>query len=195
MDSKRMFAQAAERLLATKTLEEITVADIVAESGLSRSNFYNHFTDKYDLVNWRHSVIHERRVREFLEGSIGYRAMLQTSLEGIGSYRTVYANSLGGDAYEALRSHISRISLEGSRSIFAAVGVDVDDPATAMLVEMFSVASCDAIFRWIEGKLPLDADGLAALIERALPAELAAALAHRSAGGARSSEARPDLDS
>lgn len=102
MDSKRMFAQAVERLLTTRTLEEITVADIVAESGLSRSNFYNHFTDKYDLINWRHSVIHERRMREFLEGSIGYRAMLQKSLEGIGSYRTVYANSLGGDAYEAL---------------------------------------------------------------------------------------------
>ena len=50
--TKHILANALRRLLHTKRYEEITVADIVQECGVSRYTFYYHFKDKQDLVNW-----------------------------------------------------------------------------------------------------------------------------------------------
>ena len=183
MDSKQVFVQAIERLLVHRTLEEITVTDIVAESGLSRSNFYNHFTDKYDLVNWRHKAIHEQRMDEFIKGHVTYGELLRLSLEGMGAYKMVYANSLASDAYEALRSHILRLSVDGLHRILEASGVDVNDQEVKTLIQMHTVSSCDVIFRWLQGSVSLDVDVLASLIERALPGEFAKAIAERSGHG------------
>ena len=50
--TKQCFVQSMKQLLAHKPLEEISVGDIAAHSGMSRNTFYYHFQDKYDLVNW-----------------------------------------------------------------------------------------------------------------------------------------------
>lgn len=34
-----------------KRLDDVTIADILEQSGVSRSTFYRHFTDKYDLMS------------------------------------------------------------------------------------------------------------------------------------------------
>ena len=41
-----------KELMKRKSLEKITVSDIVQNCGLNRQTFYYHFQDKYDLVNW-----------------------------------------------------------------------------------------------------------------------------------------------
>ena len=176
MDSKLVFARALEELLRTKTLEGVTIGDLVAASGLSKSNFYNHFTDKYDLANWRHRLVHDRHVADFLEGRVSYRDLVRESLEGIADYQDIYAHSLESSSYEAPRAYIGRISLEATRAMLAAGGIDVDEPGLALLIEMFTAGTVDAMFRWIHGDVALSADELAAVIERALPAELAGSL-------------------
>ena len=35
-----------------KPFEKVSVIDIAERAGLSRKSFYNHFRDKYDLINW-----------------------------------------------------------------------------------------------------------------------------------------------
>src|SRR2546429_1355263 len=41
---------AAERLLAERPLDELTVADILREAGVSRASFYFYFASKHDVV-------------------------------------------------------------------------------------------------------------------------------------------------
>ncbi len=50
--TKRKIAQAFESVLKVKPFEKIIVSDITSKCGISRQTFYNHFLDKYDLVNW-----------------------------------------------------------------------------------------------------------------------------------------------
>ena len=52
MNAKHDLAEALCQLLETKTLEKITVKDIVARCGVNRQTFYYHFQDIYDLVEW-----------------------------------------------------------------------------------------------------------------------------------------------
>ena len=50
--TKRALEQSLKRLLATKPLAKITIADITEDCGISRMTFYYHFKDIYDLVEW-----------------------------------------------------------------------------------------------------------------------------------------------
>ena len=173
MDVKLMFSKAIDRLLESRRIEDITISDITRESGLSKSCFYTHFTDKYDLVNWSHTKVHERNMSGMLQGSKSYRQMVRKSLEDIGERQHVYAHALGSDDYETLRSRMRRLASEAMRDMLAARGVNPIDRDTAILLEMHAEAACDAMFKWICRDLTLTADELAGLIERALPSELA----------------------
>lgn len=50
--TKEAIAQALESLLEKRSIEKITVKDIVAECGINRQTFYYHFHDIYDLMEW-----------------------------------------------------------------------------------------------------------------------------------------------
>jgi probable dihydroxyacetone kinase regulator len=51
-DTKKLLSMSLIELLSGKTLEKISVGDIVAGAGAGRQTFYNHFRDKYDLCYW-----------------------------------------------------------------------------------------------------------------------------------------------
>lgn len=51
-NAKEAFAQSLKKMLEKKTLEHITVKDIVEDCGVSRQAFYYHFNDIYALVEW-----------------------------------------------------------------------------------------------------------------------------------------------
>ena len=50
--TKEAIAQAFEGLLEKRSIDKITVKDIVAECGVNRQTFYYHFRDIYDLMEW-----------------------------------------------------------------------------------------------------------------------------------------------
>lgn len=51
-NTKERIAQALKTLSGRKSFRKITINDIAAECGMTRENFYYHFRDKYDIVNW-----------------------------------------------------------------------------------------------------------------------------------------------
>lgn len=51
LDTKDLFISAYMQLLKRDSSEKITVKQIISLAGLSRSTFYLHFQDKYDLIN------------------------------------------------------------------------------------------------------------------------------------------------
>lgn len=55
--TKRKIAYALEELMAERSFEGISVMEITQKCGISRQTFYNHFLDKYDLVNWIYSQL------------------------------------------------------------------------------------------------------------------------------------------
>lgn len=50
--TKRAMAESLKKLLATKSLDKVTVGDIVEDCGVNRQTFYYHFHDIFDLVQW-----------------------------------------------------------------------------------------------------------------------------------------------
>ena len=50
--TKQAMADSIMRLMLKKSIDQITVNEIVDAAGLTRMTFYRHFKDKYDLVDW-----------------------------------------------------------------------------------------------------------------------------------------------
>lgn len=50
--TKTAMANALKKIMAKKSLEKITVREIIEDCGLNRQTFYYHFQDIYDLVKW-----------------------------------------------------------------------------------------------------------------------------------------------
>lgn len=51
-ETKLRFAEALRQIMLEKPFSKISVRDIADAAGISRKSFYNHFQDKYDLINW-----------------------------------------------------------------------------------------------------------------------------------------------
>lgn len=51
-NTKKILADSLEELLKYDSLEDITVTKIISNCNASRSVFYKHFKDKYDLMIW-----------------------------------------------------------------------------------------------------------------------------------------------
>lgn len=54
-NTKELLAHSLVRLSATKSVDKITVQEISAACGLTKTTFYNHFRDKYDLIVWAYA--------------------------------------------------------------------------------------------------------------------------------------------
>lgn len=52
LTTKRALAASLKNMLVRKTLDKITVKDIVDDCNLNRQTFYYHFHDTYDLLEW-----------------------------------------------------------------------------------------------------------------------------------------------
>ena len=50
--TKERLAQALKKLLATSSMEKITVGQIASACSMGRQSFYYHFKDKYALLEW-----------------------------------------------------------------------------------------------------------------------------------------------
>lgn len=50
--TKKRIAKAFKSQFISRPFDRISVSDIMAETGMRRQTFYNHFLDKYDLMEW-----------------------------------------------------------------------------------------------------------------------------------------------
>lgn len=51
-DTKQIFAESLIQLSRSRPIDKISVSAIVRNCGAGRQTFYNHFRDKYELINW-----------------------------------------------------------------------------------------------------------------------------------------------
>lgn len=59
--TKKRIAKAFRDLLATREFDKISIVEIMELAGIRRQTFYNHFLDKYELLDW----IFENDLREY----------------------------------------------------------------------------------------------------------------------------------
>lgn len=68
-ETKNILADTFCKLMETKSFKKITVEDITNSYGACRQTFYNHFKDKYDLINWIYLNDHRQALASLETGN------------------------------------------------------------------------------------------------------------------------------
>ncbi|MDD3928354.1 MAG: TetR/AcrR family transcriptional regulator C-terminal domain-containing protein [Sphaerochaeta sp.] len=156
--TKSALAQSLKQLMADKTLDKITVKEIVARCGVNRQTFYYHFRDIYDLLDWMF-------INEGNEFSRAYpNAMVsddgQTAVQNLCFYllenREMIVNiyhSLGRELLDRyLCREISKLlyaTLEKRAKDFGATSDDLD-----FLIGFYKHAFVGHMLDWVQDGLP-----------------------------------------
>ena len=75
--TKEALAKAFAELLEKRSIDKVTVKDIVAACGVNRQTFYYHFRDIYDLMEWALTAEIEKYTRQHLSAGMGWQEQVK----------------------------------------------------------------------------------------------------------------------
>lgn len=98
--TKLRVAEAMNRLCTDIPFSKIHVDDIVKESGVSRSNFYHNFEDKYAVVNWIGKQCHEDGIFRIGRDLTWFEGHMITTRE-MSKFNALFASASEGREYHS----------------------------------------------------------------------------------------------
>ncbi|MBR2122740.1 MAG: TetR family transcriptional regulator [Lachnospiraceae bacterium] len=171
--SKEIFAEVLLELSATQPVDKITVKEIVEKSGLSLQTFYNHFTDKYELILWVHKSKGQELIAKLESGSSYDEIVaenLQFYLEHKDFFQNAFTNTenpdgygkMSGDAgYQLWKEHIMR------RFSLDSLPGEID-----FYLKMYCFASVRMTAEWAFNLPELPSEVFAAYMKECMPLKL-----------------------
>lgn len=166
IDVKALIADALLRLCEKKTLDTIKVKDILTESGVSRQAFYNHFRDKYDLINWIYYTyimdnFHDVDIKEEI-----YDRLIHY-FSNIKRYHSFMKQALMINGQNCLRDYMTECMKEWDLSWhlhwFAKEG-EAAEPVSEKLkfsVWYHSLGNVSVIINWVMDDMPVSVEEMA----------------------------------
>ena len=172
--TKEILAESYLELAERKTINKISVVDIVENCSMTKPTFYRYFKDKYDLISW----LFVQATKENLDriGTDGC-VWIDTLLDGIRSYeqyRKYVVNALkhtsGRESFLNIinETEIEFIELEIKRKL----GQDTVPENLAAIVRIYCYGSGQYICDWLMHSKPVSCEKVAQALKAAIPEEL-----------------------
>ncbi len=79
--TRQLLLSALERLLLSKSIEQLSVADIAQESTVNRATFYDHYADKFELLE---DFVESRFQDHLRKRNVAFDGSCPTALSAIG---------------------------------------------------------------------------------------------------------------
>ncbi len=151
--TRKLLQGALGTLMQTKSFDEISVQDITEAATVNRATFYDHYTDKFALLDAMvaggfHELLHERQVRYDVSCPYAVAAIIQTTCDfltrahagGACDRQTHFAPLMDAAITEAIR----RLLMEGLAR---------DPRASAIPAELVAAAAssaiCSGVKQWL----------------------------------------------
>lgn len=154
--TKMALADSLKRLMAKKAFSKITVSDIVDGCGLTRQSLYNHFKDKYDLMNW----IYYTETARFM-ASYGTPKHWTDGLKDLCYYmqqnKTFYINALNTTGQNSFPEYLNRYISDVSISVIESmIDTQYDRNKWEFFISFFTTAFVAFIVRWANNGMKED---------------------------------------
>ena len=161
--TKQALSASLKRLLLTKPVTKITINDIAEDCGISRSTFYYHFQDIYDLVEW----ITREDARCVLEGNRSYdtwqqgflnifRAVEENKPFILNMYRHVSREHIEQFLYQVVYGLLRDVVEERS------AGMTVKEEDKRFIADFYKFAFVGLMLNWIQGDMKEDPEAIVA---------------------------------
>lgn len=169
--AKELLADSFRELAESKSIDKITVPDIVSNCGYSTATFYRQFKDKYDLIAWDYT----RDLERILSRADGNKATWKQVLSDASDYydeRKEYIRNLilHTSGYDSFIRYMAEINNEHLRKlILAAAGTGQLSEKTEMSIRTYCLGTVALTCEWILGKYPVSKAVLQEVYEASMP--------------------------
>lgn len=155
--TKRAMAESLRKLLSARTLDRITVRDIVEDCGVNRQTFYYHFHDIFDLMEWS---IEDKASHFFTEGMSEneWGSTLREMFAYLQENAALVLNAYHSQGWEYLATFIKarlRPRLE-ELAREEAVGMDIDEDDFSFVVDIYACAAFGIVDSWLADDMKTD---------------------------------------
>jgi AcrR family transcriptional regulator len=171
MNSRETFAKSMERLLLTRSIDDIRVSEIVAGTPLSRKTFYHHFKDKFDLANWYLSQIFDASVGRMADELTLDEALMEF-LSICQSKCDVLKNAYASRDVNNLRDHDVALTKKAFEKYLAAKGADIYSESMRFSIDIAARGGTDMVIEWLVGGMKMEKARLVCLIKQTLPNDI-----------------------
>jgi AcrR family transcriptional regulator len=179
-ERRRQLLDLGARLLATRSIDEISIDLLAEQAGISRGLLYHYFGSKHDFRRAviRHAVddliaqtappAEGEPLERLVTSMAAYVDYVATNYAG---YRSIVKAAAGGtdamrELYEEARSALTdRIFREDAQGEILA-----DTPAARLVVRGWSAMAEEVVLTWVEDPRAMTRDELLAFLARSLPA-------------------------
>ncbi|MCR4818899.1 MAG: TetR/AcrR family transcriptional regulator [Fretibacterium sp.] len=173
--AKEILAASFVELAAKKSVDKITIQEIVDNCGYSPATFYRNFRDKYDLITW----VHTRGVAGIMGrmDTNSYDKWKQTLREAANWFyneKEYLINLLRHtDGYDSFMRHMVEIHYSALKKYILSVNGNHElDTKEKMLVRAFCLGAVGLVCEWILGQYRVTPEEIAGVCEEALPEPL-----------------------
>lgn len=155
--TENMLFKALNDLLQKKTIDKLSVTEIIKEAGISRATFYRYYADKYDLLNSSYRKILERTLFQYHEG-VPWEVTEYNLYKEIRDNVKIFQNAIESTDINSLKNYIFDVSMDFHLGILKDFNVDISDWKVRKQMESFTYGNLEITVLWIKGgaKEPLD---------------------------------------
>ncbi len=169
--SRMKILQTLEDLLQRKSLEDISVSEIVARSGVARKTFYRHFRDKFDALNFYFYLFYQESFEKMNQGE-RWEDALYEYLSVCEAKADVLIHAYAGSEYGGLQKYDIDITEKTYRKYLMANGVDVETREMKFAIRMAASGGTSMIIEWIQSGRKVEKATMVSLIKRTLPMDV-----------------------
>ncbi|GFZ33625.1 TetR family transcriptional regulator [Clostridium zeae] len=150
-ETKAILANALIAMLQKRSIDKITVKDLVEECGLTRQTFYNHFYDIYDLVEWIYLQTTEKSLAENKDYDTWQQGFYQL-LISIRNNKVLVQNTYQSTNRDSLERYMHTVIYDQVLAVVErqAIGMSVDQKHKNFIAHFYSLAFIALICEWIK---------------------------------------------
>lgn len=148
--TKIALADSLKKLLHVKTLDKITVKDIVEDCGVNRQTFYYHFHDIYDLLGWFFIKEAEKIVGNKKTYTTWHQGFLE-AFKYVNNDKKLIINAYNSIGREYLENYLYRIVYGLLKDIVEekAQGMNVSEEDKKFVADFYKYAFVGLSLEWI----------------------------------------------
>lgn len=170
-DLRMRLAKAIKDIMEIKSLDKITVKEIVDKANVSRQSFYRNFQDKYELVNWYFDILAMSSFKEMGKEK-KLRSALISKFNYIKSERVFFTQAFKSTSYNSIIEHDYEFILDFYTQKLHEVFMTDIPSALLFQLEFYCRGSIHKTADWIFNGMKQSPEELANLLICSLPIEL-----------------------
>ena len=159
--TKQILAESLKKLLPHHSFEKITIKDITDAAGFIRPTFYNHFKDKYDLVEWIFTEEVIRPGEQLFDVGL-FREGIRLMLANMEKEKDFYVRAVKIQGQNSFRDIVFQSFVTLIQKVFAK---RTPFPETVphffrpeILAEYYANAETFLLMKWLESGMPISAE-------------------------------------